>query len=230
MAKNILLVEDDYLNRRLTKKALLQNNYHVLEVKNCKEALELLNMGIVIDLAIVDINLGEGNQDGTTLGKELLQKYAIPFIYLTAYDTHDIIQKAVATVPHSYITKPFKNIDLLTSVELAIRHSLHPVKNTATTQVKDGEYNLELPLQEICYIVSEANYLLIHTKNKVYKKRSTIKQILEHLPEEKFIQTHRAFVVNKDHIHKFNIHSLVINNTIIPISKNYVEDLSIFYN
>ena len=32
--KVILLVEDDFLNRRLSKKALTENNYKVLEAKN----------------------------------------------------------------------------------------------------------------------------------------------------------------------------------------------------
>ena len=40
--KVILLVEDDFLNRRLSKKALLENNYKVIEAKNANEVLEIL--------------------------------------------------------------------------------------------------------------------------------------------------------------------------------------------
>ena len=42
MEKTILLVEDDFLNRRFTKKILSENGYAVSEAKNSKEALEIL--------------------------------------------------------------------------------------------------------------------------------------------------------------------------------------------
>lgn len=84
-------------------------------------------------------------------------------------------------------------------------------------------------LGEIDYIESDRNYLLFHTSQKTYKTRSTIKQILEVLPEAQFIQTHRAFIVNKAKIDKFNIRSLVVNKATIPVSKNYIEDMSKVY-
>lgn len=41
--KTILIVEDDFLNRRLIKKVLQENEYHTLEAKNADEALSILN-------------------------------------------------------------------------------------------------------------------------------------------------------------------------------------------
>lgn len=224
--KSILLVEDDFLNRRLTKKVLSENNYLILEAKNAKEALEILKKEKV-ELAILDINLGEEEQDGISLGHELERKYAVPFVYLTAYDTADIVKRAVATAPHSFITKPFKNVDLLTTVELAIRQAAHKENPKPSITVKDGEYNVALSLEDINYIESDGNYLLIHTDTKAYKSRSTIRQILDELPETTFIQTHRAFVVNKTKIDKFTIKSLVVKNDTIPVSKNYIEDIAL---
>ena len=61
--KTILIVEDDFLNRRLTKKVLQENGYQTLEAKNANEALAILNKELV-DLAILDINLGDGEMDG----------------------------------------------------------------------------------------------------------------------------------------------------------------------
>jgi len=220
--KTILLVEDDFLNRRLTKKALLENGYSVLEAKNTTEALEILKKEIV-DLSILDINLRENEADGITLGQQINDKYAIPFIYLTAYDNSEIIEKAVSTSPYSYLTKPFKNADLIASVEIAIRQSAHLHKYKPSVLVKDEDFNVELPIEEINYIESDRNYLLFHTDKKTYKSRSTIKQVLETLPESIFVQVHRAYVVNKNKIEKFNLKSLIIKNTEIPISKNYPE-------
>lgn len=218
--KNIVLVEDDFLNRRLAKKILLENNYKVWEAKNATEALEILKKE-KIDLAILDINLGANEKDGITLAQQINDKFSVPFIYLTAYDNTDIIEKAISTQPKSYLTKPYKNIDLITSVEIATRQL--DKKNIPKIIVKDHEYQVELAVNEINYIESEGNYLLIHTDKKSYKSRSTIKQIIEILSCSSFVQVHRAFVVNKDKIEKFNIKSVVVKNIEIPVSKNYQE-------
>jgi DNA-binding LytR/AlgR family response regulator len=182
-----------------------------------------------VTLAILDINLGEDERDGISLGQELRVKYAIPFLYLTAYENTEIATRAVATTPQAYITKPFKNIDLVTAVALAIRQSASKAQRKPSVLVKDDEYNVELPIEEIDYIESDGNYLLFYACERVYKSRSTIKQILELLPASTFIQTHRAFVVNKTKIEKFTIKNLVVKNETIPVSKYYLDDISTIY-
>src|SRR5690606_21156593 len=174
-----------------------------------------------ISLIILDINLGEGEQDGITLGEQIKDKYGVPFIYLTAYENAEIISKAVATAPYSYLTKPFKNVDLITSVEIALRQSVNKIKNNLKIIVKDADYNVSLSVDEINYIESDGNYLLFHTDKKVYKCRSTINQILEKLPETDFMQVHRAYVVNKTKIEKTCSKTVVIKNAEIPVSKNF---------
>jgi len=218
--KTILLVEDDFLNRRLSKKALLENGYLVLEAKNAKEAFELLKKETV-DLAVFDINLGENEQDGISLGQHLQEKLQLPFIYLTAYENPEIVGKAVATSPYSYLTKPFKNVDLIASVALAIRQSAG--KHIPKISVKDEDYHVALPMNEINYIESEGNYLLFYTDKKVYKMRSTLKQLMEMLPASIFVQVHRAYVVNKTKIEKSTSKSVVVNGAEIPVSKNYLD-------
>lgn len=214
--KIILLVEDDFLNRRLTKKVLVENNYRVLEAKNAKEALGILKTETVI-CAILDIHLGEDEQDGISLGRQISESFSVPFIYLTAYENPEIIGQAVATSPYSYLTKPFKNSDLIASVEIAVR-KFQSTKQQPTILVKDGEYNVELLLDKINYIESDRNYLLFHTNEKTYKTRSTIKKIMEELPDALFVQTHRAYIVNKSKIEKYTPKSVIVNGNEIPVS------------
>ncbi len=222
--KTILLVEDNFLNRRFSKKVLSENGYLILEAKNAKEAFEMLKKETV-DLAILDINLGENEQDGICLGKHIQENLNLPFIYLTAYENQEIIGRAVATSPYSYLTKPFKNVDLITSVELAIRQSRG--KHVPKILVKDEDYSVTLPVDEINYIESDGNYLLFHTDKKVYKSRSTIKQLMEILPQSVFLQVHRAYVINKAKIEKSKSKSVVVNGTEIPVSKKTIPKKAI---
>lgn len=227
--KSVLLVEDDFLNRRLTKKVLSENGYNVWESKNTKEALEILKTEPV-SIAILDINLGEYEQNGISLGQKIQQKYSIPFIYLTAYENPEIIGDALSTSPYSYLTKPFKNSDLIASIEIAIRQSANVRRRKPAVMVKDGDYNVEMDVDKINYIVSEGNYLLFHTDKKIYRTRSTVKNILRELPEPNFVQTHRAYVVNKEKIEKFNKRVVHVGNSEIPISASYLENLRTLFD
>ena len=55
----ILILEDDFINRRLIKKTILDSGYEVAEsVGNVKDAVKCIEQR-KIDLAILDINLGK---------------------------------------------------------------------------------------------------------------------------------------------------------------------------
>lgn len=224
----ILLVEDNFLNRRLIKKVLSEKGYRILESKDSAEALDMLETQN-IDLIILDINLGDDDMKGVVLGQMIKEKYRIPFIYLTAYETSDIIHQIVTTQPSSYLTKPFKNIDLIISVEIALQHTVYAErpqeKHANHIVLKEGDYHIRLPFTEIDFIESEGNYLLISANEKIYRHRSTIKQVMDFLPENIFIQTHRAFIINKNKIQKYSSKEIIINNISIPISKKYIDHL-----
>lgn len=223
--KTILLVEDDFLNRRLTKKILLKSGYQVLESKNSKEALDILNIEN-IDLAILDINLGNDKEEGISLGQQIKDSYSIPFIYLTAYANIPTLTLATATKPYSYLTKPFKDIDLIASIEIAIgKANQVQEKLISSINVKFQDHFVDLPLDVIDYIESMGNYLLCHSGKKVYKYRSTIKQIIALCTTTTFIQTHRGFLVNKDKIEKYNAKNVLINQRSIAISRHYKKNL-----
>jgi DNA-binding LytR/AlgR family response regulator len=217
--KNILIVEDDFLNRRLIKKVLSQESYRILEAMSADEALKILKSD-KIDLVILDIHLGK--TDGISLGHLIKSEYALPFFYLTAYETSDIVRKAIATTPMGYLTKPFKSVDLINTVELALRAVED--QPSPCLIVKDEDLNIRLPFVRISYLESDGNYLMVHCDQEVYRYRSTIKQVMDVLPSELFLQSHRAFVVNKNKVTKYNSKVLILGDTVqIPISKNFVQ-------
>ncbi len=216
----ILIVEDDFLNRRQIKKQLQEKAYQVLESKNVNEALEIIQKESV-ELCILDINLGKNEKDGISLGGLLTETYQIPFIYLTAFDQESYVEKALKTMPYSYLTKPFKNIDLITSVELALKQSAHQEKYKAKLLVKENDFKINLPIADIYFLESDANYVIIYTEKNNYRYRTTIKEILNQLPLSSFVQVHRAFVVNRHKIEKISSKSIIVAGHTIPIAKGY---------
>ena len=72
-----------------------------------------------VDLAVLDINLGESEKDGIWLGEYIRFNKNIPFVYITAFETADMKTAALNTQPHAYLTKPFSDLSLRATLTIA---------------------------------------------------------------------------------------------------------------
>lgn len=220
----ILVLEDDFINRRLVKKVLVNFGHTIAaDFDNVEDAKLYLQKNIV-DLAILDINLGKNNATGISFGQHLKDSFQIPFIYLTAYGTTDIIKSAVETNPASFLTKPFSTPDMIAAIELAISNHKKEVDPCEILIKEKGVY-FTIQTNEIKYLESKGNYISIYTDKREYTTRSTIKEILKKLPNKCFFQVHRAFITNKNHISSFTSDTAIIGETNIPMAKKYFENL-----
>ena len=223
----ILIVEDEYITAITLKKFLEESGYEVVDIAmSSEEAMHLLEHN-TIDVVLLDINIDD-DRDGIWIANQITDKYKIPFIYLTAYNDKDTIQRAIKTNPYGFLTKPFQQAELFSAIAIALKKHNEIVATKEFTEekylfLKDVDKFDKVAITEINYIESQKNYLLIFTDNKQYKHRATLKNFSEYLPENIFIRIHRAFIVNK---HKIN-HIDSKNNTIsidkkkLPISKTY---------
>ncbi|MFB2623896.1 MULTISPECIES: methanogen output domain 1-containing protein [Methanothermobacter] len=74
------------------------------------------------DLVLMDIVL-KGEMDGIEAAREIMERFNIPIIYLTAYADEEMLARAKITEPYGYIVKPFKSSELNANIEMAIyRH------------------------------------------------------------------------------------------------------------
>lgn len=221
----ILLVEDNFLNRRMTKK-LLEKHYIIKEASEAEAANDILTNSTV-HLVLLDIHLGQDRKDGIWLGQRLTDVYNIPFIYLTAFADVDISRMAIATHPSAYLTKPYKEADLCLSINLVLQnYRAEKSRNSNFIMAKDGDYFVKLFIAEVEYFESSGNYLLVFCGGKMYKCRSTTKEMLDRLPKDSFVQTHRAFLVNRSKVVKFNSVSVIVGNHILPLSGKYAANLT----
>ena len=76
------------------------------------------------DLALVDIILQE-DEGGIATAEELQKHYDLPIVFLTAFSTPEIMERAKKTAPAGYLLKPFRDKELITTIELALhKHQL----------------------------------------------------------------------------------------------------------
>jgi AraC-like DNA-binding protein len=124
MNNTILIVEDQLLIAKDMQLTLEEIGYKaIIGITSVDEAIlcveELKPM-----LVLIDINLNS-HKDGTHLGKYLLQKQSIPYIYVTSYSDKNTLNEVNATRPHGYIVKPYKDADLKATISIVLNNFNH---------------------------------------------------------------------------------------------------------
>ena len=115
----ILIVEDEGLVAADLKEILNGMGYKVPATTDSGEGAIAFANELRPDLILMDINLS-GAMDGITAGGEIRSRWGIPIIYVTAFATPEIIDRAKKTVPAGYIVKPFNERQIQTAIEIAL--------------------------------------------------------------------------------------------------------------
>jgi PAS domain S-box-containing protein len=121
--KSILIVEDEALVAEDLKEMLLGLGYEVPDIANTGENAIALADEHRPDLILMDINLSS-EMDGITAGGEIRSRWGIPIIYVTAFATPAILDRAKKTNPSGYILKPFNERQIQTAIEIGLYNSV----------------------------------------------------------------------------------------------------------
>lgn len=212
----IYILEDEIITQELLKETLVAMDYEVSGMHtNAEEALKEINK-LQPDIALLDIRVN-GDKTGVWLGNQL----QFPIIYLTAFNDKKTIKSAINTAPISYLSKPFNDTDLFIAIELAISK----IKNKKEIIVKDRSRNIKIIVDDILYAKKEDHYLMLYLEGSKKIIRSSVKEFLDLVQSEDFIQVHRSFIINKNHVNEFNTKEIIIKEEKIPISQTYVKDV-----
>jgi len=88
----------------------------------------------------------------------------------------------------------------------------------------DGKNKFQkLFLEEILYVESLQNYVCIHTQKQQLITHSSLKNVLESLPEKDFIQIHKSFVIALKQIESTDSFSVFIHSKELPIGATYKD-------
>jgi DNA-binding LytR/AlgR family response regulator len=195
-----------------------------------------------VDLVLIDIILAS-DKTGIDLGKHIRENYNIPFIFVTSNSDRATVENAKTVKPNGYLVKPFEQQDLYTSIEIALSNYDYSEKakgeDTSNEDKSDGVVSnsvlkdsifvkkqhlyYRIQFEDIRFIKADNVYLEVNTVDKKFLVRSPLKDYLEKLPKNKFYRAHKSYIVNVDHIDAINSKDIMINNTLIPISKEFKE-------
>lgn len=123
MTERILIVEDEFIVAHDLQMILSHAGYKVVgiadSVKNALAQLEKRE----VDLVLLDIFL-KGKQTGIDLAKILMDRQ-IPFIYVSANSNEKVLDAAKSTLPYGFIVKPYRDKDVLLSIDIARYRTEH---------------------------------------------------------------------------------------------------------
>lgn len=244
MAKiNVLVVEDESIVSKDIQHSLKKLGYNVAGAASTGEKAVELAMELKPDIVLMDIML-KGQMNGIEAAEQVRRENNIPVVFLTAYADEGTLSKAKVTEPYGYIIKPFKEIDIHTSIEMAIykhkkendikkeRDLLYSIvegkDNKDFIFVKNNSRLVKLKTNDIYFVEALKDYVVINALTTRYTIHSTMKDIEKKLPSDDFIRVHRSFIVRLDKIAAIEQPNLILENDkkVIPIGGSYKDDLT----
>jgi two-component system response regulator LytT len=240
---NVLVVEDESIVSKDIQHSLKKLGYNVVGAAATGEKAIELAKETKPDIVLMDIML-KGEMNGIEAAEQIRVTMNIPVIYLTAYADEGTLARAKVTEPCGYIIKPFKEIDIHTSIEMAIykhkresdvrkeRDMLYSIVENKDNKefifVKSNSRLVKLKTKDIYFVEALKDYVVINALNTRYTIHSTMKDIEKKLPADDFLRVHRSFIVRLDKIAAIEQPNLILENDkkVIPIGGSYKDELS----
>ncbi len=218
----ILIVEDEILIADNIRRFLRREGHTVSGIAISYEEATALFVQEEPDIVLLDIRLS-GAKSGIDVAHFIQQqKEPKPFIFLTSQMDRKNIELAKATYPSGYLSKPIHKKNLYAAIEIAI-YNHKEIQHDETDRISliEGNRNHLVAIDDILFLESDHVYVKVHTRNQApIIQRCSLKKLLDQLPTERFIQTHRSFVVNLQQIKKWDTENIYFNGTTVPISRS----------
>ena len=213
-----LIVDDEPIARKGLENYVRQTSF--LELKGtCGDAFQLDGRikNEKIDLLFLDIQMPR------LTGLDYIKGLSDPpkVIFTTAYTEYAVQGFELDVL--DYLLKPISKERFdkacLKAKEYFDYKTSGPAKAEYIFVKTEGKFE-KLFFSEIIYVEAMENYLSIFTTNK---KRliilSTFKSFLQSLPPEKFLQTHKSYIVAVDHVTGMDGNHIMMDQVQIPLAR-----------
>lgn len=121
-AIRILVVEDEGVVAMDLEEKLQHFGYLVVGLSATGEDAVEKTANLQPDLVLMDIVL-KGPMNGIEASGRIRERFGIPVVYVTAHADDDTLGRAKTSEPFGYLVKPVDDLDLRSSVEMALYKS-----------------------------------------------------------------------------------------------------------
>ncbi len=223
MMLNCIVVDDEEMSRRVVVHFIEKTKFLQLsnEFDNAIEAVAYLDEEHV-DIIFLDVQMPEMS------GMDFINSFEkeIDIILITSEQKYAV--EAFEKKVTDYLVKPIDYSRFLQAAQKA--QSNIELKRTATVErrelyVRTDAKIVRISYEKILFVEALADYVIIQTEAKKHIVHFTMKGIVNRLPVNEFVRTHRSYIVNLDKIEALEDNSLLIGEKYIPIGASYKEAL-----
>ncbi|MEO5564402.1 MAG: LytTR family DNA-binding domain-containing protein [Chitinophagaceae bacterium] len=223
-----LIIDDEPLARKGLKEYIADVDFLELygEFDNALKATDILNKGEA-QLLFLDIQMPKIT--GLDFFKTLQQPP--PVIFTTAYPQFALDGFEVNAL--DYLVKPVSFDRFLKAVMKAREYYEIREKNVAETTSAAADYFfikadsklVKLFFEDVLFAEALQNYVVVHTKDKKYITYLTFKSVEDYLPKDRFIKTHKSYIIAASKIDSIEGNDIRIGSHHVPISRNLKEEV-----
>ena len=223
-----IIIDDEPLARKGLKEYIADTDFLSVmgEFDNPLRATEIISGGEV-QLLFLDIQMPWIT--GLDFFKTL--KNPPPVIFTTAYPQYALEGFEVNAL--DYLVKPISFDRFLKAALKAREYYEIREKNTAESKDSNADYFfikadnklMKVDYNEILYAEALQNYVVIHTTDRKYITYLTFRSVEEYLPSDKFIKTHKSYIISASKIDSIEGNDVRIGSHHVPISRNLKDEV-----
>ena len=99
-------------------------------------------------------------------------------------------------------------------------------QNVSQLFIKDDKKYYQIELNQILFVEGYGNYIKLHLEDQTIVSHQTLSSFKEKLPQKKFIQIHKSFIVSRDRIEFIEGNRVSIQQKLLPIGQTYKLNVS----
>ncbi len=220
---NVLIVDDEFLARKLLTEYISKVDFLQL-IDTCADAtkaMEVLSQER-IDILLLDIQMPDIS--GMEMLKLINNKPAV--ILTTAYSEYAVDAFSLGVV--DYLLKPFDYARFIQAINKAV--SFTPTETLSESNndyiMVKADYKLyKVNFDDLLFIEGQHEYVTFHTKTKRITALYSLKNLEDTLPKDKFVRTHKSFIVSIKNIEDIDKTNVSVAGNKIPIGASFRDAL-----
>ncbi len=173
----------------------------------------------MVDLIFLDINLPE--MSGVSFLRSLVHPPLV--IFTTAYTQYAVDGFDLEAV--DFLLKPF-SFERFCKAANKAREKIkvkNDVPQLSKIAVKSDKRIYQITLNDILFVESCGDYVLLHCSNKKLTVHGTLKSWEDKLSSSQFMKVHRTIIVNLQKIEHIDGNTICIEGYKLPVSEQYKE-------
>ncbi len=172
------------------------------------------------DMLLLDIEMG--GQNGVELAKKVRQdNHWVQIVFITGFP--DFMAEGYEVSALHYLMKPVTGEKLFSVLDRAAAGLEKQERRLPIVHDRQTDF---VPLDRILYLEAQKQYVCIHTVDRVYRMKASLREMEASL-DKYFFKCQRSFLINLCHVAQIRGKCVVLKNgEEVPISRGMADEVS----